>query len=31
VLHDRAAFEDDTTSPRLLFRARYHDRIAANR
>ena len=28
VLHDRAAFEDDTTAPRLLFRARYHDRIA---
>jgi alpha-ketoglutarate-dependent taurine dioxygenase len=31
VLHDRAAFEDDTTAPRLLFRARYHDRIIANR
>jgi len=31
VLHDRAAFEDDTAAPRLLFRARYHDRIAANR
>jgi alpha-ketoglutarate-dependent taurine dioxygenase len=31
VLHDRAAFEDDTTAPRLLFRARYHERIAANR
>lgn len=31
VLHDRAAFEDDTTEPRLLFRARYHERIAANR
>ena len=29
VLHDRAAFEDDTTAPRLLFRARYHERIAA--
>ncbi len=28
VLHDRAAFDDDTTAPRLLFRARYHDRIA---
>ena len=31
VLHDRAAFEDDAASPRLLFRARYHERIAANR
>jgi len=30
VLHDRAAFEDDTTDPRLLFRARYHNRIAAS-
>ena len=28
VLHDRAAFEDDTTAPRLLFRARYHERVA---
>jgi len=28
VLHDRAAFEDDTTAPRLLFRARYHERIS---
>jgi alpha-ketoglutarate-dependent taurine dioxygenase len=28
VLHDRAAFDDDITAPRLLFRARYHDRIA---
>jgi len=28
VLHDRAAFDDDVTSPRLLFRARYHERIA---
>ncbi len=28
VLHDRAAFDDDATAPRLLFRARYHDRIA---
>jgi alpha-ketoglutarate-dependent taurine dioxygenase len=30
VLHDRAAFEDDATAPRLLFRARYHERIAAS-
>jgi alpha-ketoglutarate-dependent taurine dioxygenase len=28
VLHDRSAFVDDVTAPRLLFRARYHDRIA---
>jgi alpha-ketoglutarate-dependent taurine dioxygenase len=28
VLHDRAAFDDNDTDPRLLFRARYHDRIA---
>lgn len=28
VLHDRAAFVDDATSQRLLFRARYHERIA---
>jgi hypothetical protein len=28
VLHDRAAFEDDSSRPRLLYRARYHDRIA---
>ncbi len=27
VLHDRAGFEDDTTAPRLLYRARYHDEI----
>ena len=27
VLHDRAAFTDDPASPRLLYRARYHDRI----
>jgi alpha-ketoglutarate-dependent taurine dioxygenase len=27
VLHDRAAFSDDPNHPRLLFRARYHDRI----
>ena len=31
VLHDRAAFDDDANAPRLLFRARYHERIAANR
>jgi len=30
VLHDRAAFVDDAAAPRLLFRARYHDRIAAS-
>ncbi len=30
VLHDRAAFEDDATAPRLLFRARYNERIAAS-
>ncbi|MGA8863616.1 MAG: TauD/TfdA family dioxygenase [Gallionella sp.] len=30
VLHDRAAFEDDATAPRLLYRARYHERIAAS-
>jgi alpha-ketoglutarate-dependent taurine dioxygenase len=28
VLHDRAAFVDDVTAPRLLFRARYNERIA---
>jgi len=28
VLHDRAAFSDIPDSPRLLFRARYHERIA---
>jgi len=28
VLHDRAAFADDSAAPRLLFRARYLDRIA---
>ena len=30
VLHERAAFVDDATAPRLLFRARYHDRIATS-
>ncbi len=28
VLHDRAAFRDDPAHPRLLYRARYYDRIA---
>jgi alpha-ketoglutarate-dependent taurine dioxygenase len=28
VLHDRAAFSDDPAHPRLLYRARYLDRIA---
>lgn len=28
VLHERASFTDDPASPRLLFRARYLDRIA---
>jgi Taurine catabolism dioxygenase TauD, TfdA family len=27
VLHTREKFEDDPTAPRLLYRARYHDRI----
>ncbi len=30
VLHDRSAFSDEPDSPRLLFRARYHERIASN-
>jgi alpha-ketoglutarate-dependent taurine dioxygenase len=30
VLHDRAAFSDAPDSPRLLYRARYHERIAAS-
>lgn len=29
VLHDRGAFTDDAARPRLLYRARYLDRIAA--
>lgn len=29
VLHDRAAFSDDPAHSRLLYRARYYDRIAA--
>ncbi|MCF8159953.1 MAG: TauD/TfdA family dioxygenase [Polaromonas sp.] len=28
VLHDRAGFDDDPQAPRLLYRARYLDRIA---
>jgi alpha-ketoglutarate-dependent taurine dioxygenase len=28
VLHDRAEFSDDPDRPRLLYRARYHERIA---
>ena len=28
VLHDRTEFNDDPAHPRLLFRARYYDRIA---
>ena len=27
VLHDRSAFVDDPQRPRLLYRARYHDRV----
>lgn len=29
VLHDRSAFVDDPAAPRLLYRARYLDRVAA--
>ncbi|MDE2456922.1 MAG: TauD/TfdA family dioxygenase [Burkholderiales bacterium] len=29
VLHDREAFQDDPAAPRLLYRARFHDRVAA--
>ncbi|MEP7183121.1 MAG: TauD/TfdA family dioxygenase [Betaproteobacteria bacterium] len=29
VLHDRAGFTDDPARPRLILRARYHDRIDA--
>jgi Taurine catabolism dioxygenase TauD, TfdA family len=29
VLHARSAFRDDPARPRLLYRARYHDRIRA--
>jgi hypothetical protein len=28
VLHDRTGFDDDPSRPRLLYRARYLDRIA---
>lgn len=28
VLHDRAGFDDDPQAPRLLYRARYLDRLA---
>lgn len=28
VLHDRAEFSDDPAAPRMLYRARYHQRIA---
>jgi alpha-ketoglutarate-dependent taurine dioxygenase len=27
VLHDRSAFTDDPARPRLVYRARYHDRV----
>ena len=27
ILHDRSSFIDDTLSPRLIYRARYYDRI----
>ena len=27
VLHDRSGFTDDPARPRLIYRARYHDRI----
>ncbi len=30
VLHDRAGFIDDPRQPRLLYRARFHDRIAGS-
>jgi hypothetical protein len=30
VLHDRTAFCDAPDQPRLLFRARYLDRVSAN-
>ncbi len=30
VLHDRAAFSDDPACPRLLYRARYYERITAS-
>ena len=30
VLHDRTGFTDDPARPRLIYRARYHDRIRTN-
>jgi alpha-ketoglutarate-dependent taurine dioxygenase len=30
VLHDRSAFVDDPSRPRLIYRARYYDRIQAD-
>jgi hypothetical protein len=30
VLHDRTAFREGLDEPRLLYRARYHDRIATS-
>jgi alpha-ketoglutarate-dependent taurine dioxygenase len=30
VLHDRAGFTDDPASPRLLYRARYYERISGS-
>jgi hypothetical protein len=29
VLHERSGFVDDPLRPRLLYRARYYDRVAA--
>jgi hypothetical protein len=29
VLHARSAFRDDPARPRLLYRARYYDRVRA--
>jgi hypothetical protein len=31
VLHDRSAFDDDPEQPRLLYRARYLDRVVPHR
>jgi hypothetical protein len=31
VLHDRSAFVDDPARPRLLYRARFLDRVAVTR
>ena len=30
LLHERSAFEDDATQPRLLYRARFLDRVRSN-